>query len=102
MDKRIAQDQASIKALTCPVCSLCFANREDLKDRQKSLRQHIARNKDPQHMMWCTLNWRVHFVRGGYRFVPKQHTVAEVIELVEYCFGHELASRLTEVEMQQT
>jgi hypothetical protein len=102
MDKRIAQDKASLEALTCPVCSLCFVNRENLKDKQKALRQHIARTKDPQHKMWCTLNWRVHFVRGGYRFEPRQHTVAEVIELIEYCFGHELASKFKGVEMQQT
>jgi hypothetical protein len=108
MDTKIAQDQRSIQALTCPVCSMCTAERHELKDKLKSLRQHIARAKDPQHRLWCTLNWRIHFVRGGYRFEPRQHTIEEVIELVEKFFGAKLACKLQqrsqaveEVEMHQ-
>ena len=86
VQSKIVQDRLLLEKLTCPVCNLCLEN-SDLKDKRRSLKQHISRKVEAEHILWCDLFWPIHFVRNGYKLQPRQFTKEEVIDIVHKYFG---------------
>lgn len=93
MDNRIAEDRALIKACTCPVCGLHFG--DNVRDPYRSLKQHMRR-RPTEHAVWRARFWKIHFVVGGYRYVPKTPTIEDVIDLTDKYLSKALAVELRE------
>jgi hypothetical protein len=86
VESKIEKDRALIAELTCPVCKLCLKDSE-LKDKRRSLKQHIARKADGEHKLWVDTFWTIHFVKNGHKLMPRQYSVAEVKTIVHDYFG---------------
>eukprot|EP00953_Heterococcus_sp_UTEX-ZZ885_P009379 5534-Heterococcus_DN1.PRE.3 len=86
VEDKIERDTALLADLTCPICKLCLKD-SDLKDRRRSLKQHIARKNDAEHRLWLDMFWAIHFVKNGHKLRPRQYTAAEVQGIVHDYFG---------------
>ena len=86
VEVKIDRDRALLADLTCPVCKLCLKD-SDLKDRRRSLKQHIARKADAEHRLLVDTFWSIHFVKNGHKLMPRQYTAAEVQCIVHDYFG---------------
>jgi hypothetical protein len=85
VDERIAQDKDKIAQHVCPVCDLKMSTQ--LKNPRRSLQQHICRSVEAEHRLWCNLYWRIHFVMGGYRLRPKDHSLEEIAAILNKYFN---------------
>jgi 3-methyladenine DNA glycosylase AlkD len=83
---KIAQDKEMLSNLTCPVCNLCLKD-GNLKDKRRSLKQHISRKVEAEHRLWCELFWSIHFVKGGYKLQPREYGLQEVKNIVHSYFN---------------
>jgi hypothetical protein len=98
---KIDVDHQLIENHICPVCNLNVGELE-LKDRRRSLKQHISRAKTAKHRLWCELYWKHHFKIGGYRIQPKCYTLQDIIQLTKTYFGEDVAFGLqTRIEQAE-
>jgi hypothetical protein len=79
-------DAKLIHEFTCPVCNVCLKD-SNLKDRRRSIKQHIARKIDAEHKLWVNTFWPIHFVKNGHKLKPREYTHDEVREIVHDYFG---------------
>jgi hypothetical protein len=77
-------------------CSVCQITRTGQVDPRRALTAHLKRlsKTDSAHLMWCRLNWNLHFSHGGSRCI-KDVTVADVMKSIQSTFGKQWSDRVS-------
>jgi hypothetical protein len=82
MTSTYEQDAENMRNSTCPVCHHTFGP----VNSRHLLLNHIKRVKEPEHVLWRTLNYGKHMKRGKYA-KNKEVTPEQLKQAIKKEFG---------------
>jgi hypothetical protein len=85
---KAVRDREKIKDLTCPVCGVVSV--ANGKWPLKTIKSHIARKKDGEHLAWRVKYWGIHFCKNGWATRSKEQQFRHLLRALRREFGQDM------------